>query len=561
MHAGGNLLSQADKDTWEAAIGAADDLLLPYGPDDTTFFDALADANLSGDAGLGGGGAAEGATTWRGGGGHARCLDASHPRGCARCISPPPLGEEHTHRLTGDPQKKNGEKKARALLAASALPPIIRSRFRSSPPRCAAQVRALLAACAEWRSQSAREVAAVRAEQQLDGGDGALLAAALRRRDTSLLRKRHLLWLAREWQRRSDLWVCKRGRPPPRAAADAAAAATAAAAAAATAATAAQQRHLHSALPPGGQLVLCAALHRGDALRCYADVELRQLHVRAAALTAAVGAAPAIESHAAHALVTPFALTEWRGVFVVNAQFTALATAGLGGVRAMRAALLLPRSDDDPSTAHASATTVNAAHADDPAFSALHGALSPVEALLDVLREAYGKVQHLIAARSAARWAARTPSNVERLYFDEPYQCALLSLELVTRCTLLLAQLRCGTLGAYLDGAEVVARAVGDAVNAQADAQRARIDWLQRVLDGAPERARARARRRGARAAALAAATEATAANSVDDNFPELEAAAASVLRVTWEEHAGRYAQAVQALRDPPLAVVTERRA
>ena len=91
-------------------------------------------------------------------------------------------------------------------LASSATPP--------APASAPAPVEEVLARVADLRRRvtneateagqrkAADEMLAARAE--LSGE--CELAQALRRRDTSLLRKRHLLYLAHAWGLRSDLW-------------------------------------------------------------------------------------------------------------------------------------------------------------------------------------------------------------------------------------------------------------------------------------------------------------------------------------------------------------------
>ena len=68
--------------------------------------------------------------------------------------------------------------------------------------RARVQLRTLIAAQPQWKSAEQRDALAARAEASGEGE----LAQALRKRDTSLLRKRHLLFLSHAWGVRSDVW-------------------------------------------------------------------------------------------------------------------------------------------------------------------------------------------------------------------------------------------------------------------------------------------------------------------------------------------------------------------
>lgn len=104
-----------------------------------------------------------------------RCIDPECTAPCTRCTSAPGLGEERDVELRGHDKKKNGLKLLRALIARTQ----------------------------EWNSTSERERLACAAEgQQVDE-----LATVLRAKRTSLLRKRHLLFLCRAWGYRSYIWT------------------------------------------------------------------------------------------------------------------------------------------------------------------------------------------------------------------------------------------------------------------------------------------------------------------------------------------------------------------
>lgn len=105
-----------------------------------------------------------------------RCIDPSHPPGCARCTPAPALEEENDYQLVGDPGRKNGEKKLRALLSRTP----------------------------EWASQAERN----RLAELYEGvAEAKNLSVVLRYKQTAGLRKVHLFLLARAWHYSSDLWV------------------------------------------------------------------------------------------------------------------------------------------------------------------------------------------------------------------------------------------------------------------------------------------------------------------------------------------------------------------
>lgn len=87
--------------------------------------------------------------------------------------------------LSGDRGRKNGEKKLRHYLIN----------------------------CPEWVDTDKRNDLANRLE--VKSPDDKQLSCALRSKDPTALRKRHLILLCREWRYRSDLWVLKRGADAP----------------------------------------------------------------------------------------------------------------------------------------------------------------------------------------------------------------------------------------------------------------------------------------------------------------------------------------------------------
>ena len=115
-----------------------------------------------------------------------RCVDPAHAADCARCSAPPHPRDASRYELVGDPGRKNGEKKLRALL----------TRTR------------------EWASSAERDAAAEALRPVLPR-----LAEALHARASHMLSKQLLLCLLSEWGYRSDAWRRRGNRTRPQAAA------------------------------------------------------------------------------------------------------------------------------------------------------------------------------------------------------------------------------------------------------------------------------------------------------------------------------------------------------
>ena len=336
------------------------------------------------------------------------------------------------------------------------------------------QLRAQLAATAEWKSNASRASLAARAAAE---GEDDTLVGALRRRDTSLLRKRHLFYLARQWGLRSDIWS-SRQQPAPRGRKLRPSGRVPRRSASAGGALAVPNGGAPGAPRPGwytpaSALVLCAALNKEGVIRAFADVELRALHVHSSELLTGTGAQRLITAERAFELISPFALAEWRGVARVNEQLRGVCEAVLRAVR------------EQGASARAAELDMSA-----PAWRELQGRMTASEELLNKLRSVYSTALGLITTRMAARWSARAPSAAEALYFNEPRDSAVVSLDLVSRCESCLAQLRFASTAQYLVAAEAVAGAALAAVAAQGAAQHARIAWLQEELAAADTRAR-----------------------------------------------------------------------
>jgi len=298
-----------------------------------------------------------------------------------------------------------------------------------------------------------------------------------------------LLYLAHAWGLRSNLWRRKQRAGP------------------------ALRRDAEQAppqplllLPAPASPVREAALTRELQLRMQVTGNMPLMRVQATALTRGEKAVRAIRATHAYALVTPFALDEWRGVLAVNKPLLAACCS----TKAKMAALCAnPDAYDD----------------DAPAWLALHGDTSPVEALLEHLRTVYAIGLRMIQTRSEARWRERQPSAVERVYFEEPLASARVSLEFLAHGSAALAQLRLGPSVDYLVAAEAVVQEVSELMRQQDLAAQERLRWLhdfQAMSD--TEQARA------------------ATATVAPPNFPVLEAEAAKARPVNWSTEAAKLA-------------------
>jgi len=113
-----------------------------------------------------------------------RCLDSTHAGECATCVPPPHPEEEASTELAAS-DGRTGEKRLRALLTRTP----------------------------EWNSQAAREQAAQQLLAERGTAGGSETAEALKRRESARLRKCDLLFLARHWRYRSDVWRPRQQRP------------------------------------------------------------------------------------------------------------------------------------------------------------------------------------------------------------------------------------------------------------------------------------------------------------------------------------------------------------
>ena len=147
-----------------------------------------------------------------------RCLDATHASGgglggaCA-CTPAPLEGQEAQYELLSNENgKKNGEK--RRAPHPTPLAPLARawymSRVRLTRRGAHARLRSQLSRTPEWRSLAERERVARACDAA--GPARAALAQALRVGHCSLLRKGDLLFLARVWGYRSDIWGHRKDR-------------------------------------------------------------------------------------------------------------------------------------------------------------------------------------------------------------------------------------------------------------------------------------------------------------------------------------------------------------
>ena len=113
-----------------------------------------------------------------------RCVDPAHPADCSRCTSAPHPREAPRFELTGDPGRKNGEKKLRSMLTRTP----------------------------EWASSDERDAAAHALRPVLPR-----LAEALHARASYMLSKQLLLALLGYWGYRSDAWRRRGNRTRPQA--------------------------------------------------------------------------------------------------------------------------------------------------------------------------------------------------------------------------------------------------------------------------------------------------------------------------------------------------------
>jgi hypothetical protein len=399
--------------------------------------------------------------------------------------------------LVGEPGAKNGEKKLRSGLSHSA----------------------------EWGSsaQRNRTAEALEAAARAPGcapsaaTDAAVLAAALRSRDSAKLRKRHMLALMREWGYKSDVWRHKHARghargagrtpswPPSDDAGAASGGGAGGAGGGAGGADALAAHHVapsHASVPAAGVLSAIGQLGRGvspASLHAFAASELRPLCASAAAwlrggeLRAAVACAG-----------SPGGVLVLREADMMNHAACADACHGL-------------RAD----VAHACATLrawraelarMNHAEAAQPAWAglaALHDGC-PVEGCLARMRRVLSITAGVLRAMqpsSAAAGAAGSSAAAMASDLDAAaarglaaaYSCAQ---EWLARALAALAPSRLAPVSAYLE----VAAALGDEAAAfMAEweaAARDRVTWMGAAMAAA----------HGASGAAAASAMAAAAA-------------------------------------------------
>ena len=127
-----------------------------------------------------------------------RCLDLTHCADCALCSPPPPLEEEKAFQV-----------RARLNSPPSGDTPLTPPQLKTADleRNGEKELRALLAATAEWRTKELRESLAASLDVEIPE-----LSSLLRTRDLARLRKAYALQLCRSWGYKSDLWQ-RRGGP------------------------------------------------------------------------------------------------------------------------------------------------------------------------------------------------------------------------------------------------------------------------------------------------------------------------------------------------------------
>jgi hypothetical protein len=314
----------------------------------------------------------------------------------------------------------------------------------------------------EWNSA---EVRARTAEEcsQLTGY--AELADILRTKRCVLLKKVHLLFLARVWNYRCDLW-CRRGdriRGHHARAPQTAVAAAAAAMAAQQAAAAAPRDAGASSGNSGGPLHVSAPV-TPEAVMAYVAKTLRPLALESARLGAgrrAAAAAGAGGCEAAH--LTHATLAELRSV---QACFAAAEAAAAG----VHAALCDEAHELSPDTAAM------------PAWSGLSADALAAEALVaGLLQLCTG-----LATATQRRGAAPLLPPAEAVWLDELWQAQLLGSECAARAQLVLLRVKTQPRAAFLSGAAVIMEALVTFLSSSRANLARREAWVARLVASRP---------------------------------------------------------------------------
>jgi hypothetical protein len=389
------------------------------------------------------------------------------------CIAAPCEADVGVYELVGEVGKKNGEKKlrcapARALAPLAAIaphpPPRLGFRAPATSPHARPPRSTLVARTREWNSVEVRRRTAEEC-CQLNGY--AELAEILRSKRCVLLKKVHMLYLARVWNYRSDLW-CRRGdRIRGGGGAHGRAGSTTAVAAAAAAMAAAAARAGDGGPAASGNSagpLHVAAPVQPEAVMAYVAKTLRPLALESSRLVAgrrAAAAASAGGGEAAH--LTADTLAELRAM---QACFGSAEAAAAG----VHAALCDEAHDIAPDAAAA------------PAWSGLSADAMAAEALVaGLLQLCTG-----LATATQRRGAAPALAAAEAVWLDELWQAQLLGSECAARAQLVLLRVKAQPRGAFLSSAAVLMEALVTWLSSTRANLARREAWVARLLASRP---------------------------------------------------------------------------
>jgi hypothetical protein len=335
-------------------------------------------------------------------------------------------------------------------------------------PGAAQKLRSQLAATSEWSDPEARAALASRCGAAAAGG--AALAALLRTKDCSALRKRHLLCLARAWGYKSDLWRPKRDRKADNRATAAVCTMTDFATLTAALTADALTAHVAGVLRP----------LRDEAARVHAGPRARALALNLALSGAASSDASAAIAAAAAVISAPHV----TDAYVANTRATARVAAWVAAQMRLELGTLV--------TWRAELARLGPDEASQAAWKALSGEPSPAERVFRALSLTLAVASshtRAVAQRAVAHHGGL--DTFEAANVDELHAGVAASLEFVGRAEALLAQLRFGRFELFLHASgALVAEAVAYAVG-MSTATDARAEWLAEAV----------ARRRAAQAA------------------------------------------------------------
>jgi len=296
----------------------------------------------------------------------------------------------------------------------------------------------------EVRTRTAEECAALTGYAEL--------ADILRTKRCVLLKKVHMLFLARVWNYRCDLW-CRRGDRIRKQPATAVAAAAAAMAAAASDGGSAGGSPLHVSAPV-----------QPEAVMAYVAKTLRPLALESARLAAGRRANAAASAGSGEAAFLSLdTLAELRAV---QACFAASEAAAAG----VHAALC----DEAHDLSEAASGT--------PAWTALSADALAAEALVAGLLQ----LCSALATSTQRRGAAPRLAPAEAVWLDELWQAQLLASECAARAQLVLLRIKTQPRGPFLQGAAVVMEALVTLLSSSRANLARREAWVARLLASRP---------------------------------------------------------------------------